>query len=206
MTRFIPLLIKHRAGSTAAEFALVLPLLLVLLLGTIDVGRFIWAWNQAEKATQMGVRFAVVTDPIPAAMKTYSYSVSGGIVQGNAVPAGSFGGISCASTGGTVSCTCKTAGACPFSLTATASSFTDIVHRMSVFKPDITADNVTVDYSWSGLGYAGDPNGPDIAPMVTVGLRNMQFMPTTFLLIAALPLPSFRSTLSMEDGDGTASN
>ena len=29
-------------------------------------------------------------------------------------------------------------------------------------KPDITAANVRIDYSGSGLGFAGDPNGMEI--------------------------------------------
>ena len=45
------------------------PLLPVLLLGLIDAGRFMWEYNQAEKATQMGVRYAVSTDLVPAGIE-----------------------------------------------------------------------------------------------------------------------------------------
>jgi Flp pilus assembly protein TadG len=34
-------LLQDRSGSSAAEFAMVLPLLLVLLFGLIDTGRFL---------------------------------------------------------------------------------------------------------------------------------------------------------------------
>ena len=44
---------------------MVLPLLLLFIFGIIDVGRLMWTWNRAEKATQMGARFAVVTDMVP---------------------------------------------------------------------------------------------------------------------------------------------
>ena len=35
-------LLRNRSGASAAEFGLVLPLLIILLLGIIDAGRFIW--------------------------------------------------------------------------------------------------------------------------------------------------------------------
>ena len=47
-----------------AEFALVLPVALLFLLGIVDAGRYLYEVNQLEKATQMGARFAVVTDPV----------------------------------------------------------------------------------------------------------------------------------------------
>ncbi len=57
---------RDRRGASAAEFALVLPLLLLLLFGIIDAGRFLYETNRAEKATQMGARYAIVTNVIPA--------------------------------------------------------------------------------------------------------------------------------------------
>ena len=80
--------------------------------------------------------------------------------------------------------------------------------------PAITAANVIVEYSGSGLGYAGDPGDPSIpgsgmqiAPLTTVKLQNMSYAPITLLLFkAAVPLPSFSYALTMEDGLGTASN
>jgi hypothetical protein len=78
---------------------------------------------------------------------------------------------------------------------------------MAQINPDITASNVVVTYSWSGLGFAGDPNGPDVAPLTTVSLRDLTFSPyTAFIWGGAVNLPSFAYTLPMEDGSGTASN
>ncbi len=53
---------RSQSGSTAAEFALVLPLFLIMLFGIIDAGRFMWEFNRAEKATQVGARVAIVTN------------------------------------------------------------------------------------------------------------------------------------------------
>ena len=53
---------KSDSAASAAEFALVLPPFLLFLLGTLDVGRFIWFVNENEKAAQIGARWAVATD------------------------------------------------------------------------------------------------------------------------------------------------
>ena len=82
MRRLTALLIDRRASS-AAEFAMVLPLLIMFLLGIIDVGRLLWTVNRIEKSTQMGVRFAIVTNPIPVGLTNSSSKVSAvGLVVG----------------------------------------------------------------------------------------------------------------------------
>lgn len=206
MSGILSRLARCRSGAGAAEFALVLPLLLLFLFGIIDVGRVMWMWNRAEKATQMGVRYAVATDMIPAGLYSYSFAVSPsnptGVPQGDPIPEGSFGGATCTSTG----CTCDPGKTCPPLGTASAAAFADIVQRMHAFLPDIQAANVVVKYGYSGLGYAGDPNGSDVAPLVTVSLTGLTFRPITFLAFTTLTLPDFRAALTLEDGEGTFSN
>ena len=199
-------------GATAAEFAMVLPVVILFLLGTIDVGRLMWTWNKAEKATQFGARYAVVTNVIPSGLTSYSFAVSGGIPQGDPIPQSSFGGAHCELASATnpssaLSCTCNTGGTCPTLGTADTSAFSNIVNRMQLIEPSIAANNVVVEYNYSGLGYAGDPNGINIAPLVTVKLRNMAFTPLVFQAFgASITLPDFRASLTLEDGAGSTSN
>ncbi len=197
-------MLRDEGGASAAEFALVLPLLLIVLFGTIDVGRYVWSLSQAEKATQIGARWAVATDMIPSGLYSYSFATSGGVPQGTTVSAAAFPGVVCDSTGS--ACRCLS-GTCNFPLTKNSTAFNTLVARMKQIEPDITASNVVVTYSWSGLGFAGDPNGPDVAPLTTVSLRNLQFTPfTSFIFNGAIPLPQFAYALPMEDGSGTSSN
>jgi hypothetical protein len=207
MTGFSSFLRDQRAAS-AAEFAMVLPVMVLFLLGIIDVGRFAYEINQAEKATQSGARWAVVTDMIPSGLASYSFATSGGIEQGTVVQPANFPGVSCTSNGTTTTCTCASGGTCSFPLTASNPAFLRLVERMSYMKGGITAANVVVDYSWSGLGFSGDPNGSDVAPITTVRLRNLTFTPITFQLFGSptFTLPSFAYSLTMEDGSGSASN
>lgn len=187
-------------GASAAEFALVLPLLILLLFGMIDAGRFAWEYNRAEKATQVGARFAVVTDPVASALATESYVVSGVRAAGDPIPASALGDVQCNSS----ACSCQTS-PCP-ALTRNAAAFTNLVARMRLMKPDIAAANVQVDYRGSGLGFAGDPSGMPISPLVTVSLRDLQFRPLTAMMLTTITMPDFRTTLTGEDSAGAQSN
>jgi hypothetical protein len=198
---------RDRSGSTAAEFALTLPLLLFLLFGIIDAGRWIWTYNQAEKATQMGARFAIVANPVTSGLNS-SYVGVGGLTQGDVIPASAFGKIRCTDS----SCTCDTA-PCPTLGTFTQQNFRNIVDRMRRFLPGLQYSNVSIEYSSSGLGYAGSPVLPDLSPMVTVKIGTpsptvtpLQFRPLTILAITSVNMPPFTTTLSAEDLSGAVSN
>ncbi|MEA1072511.1 TadE/TadG family type IV pilus assembly protein [Sphingomonas sp. LY160] len=203
-------LVHNRKGASAAEFALVLPLLLLLMFGIIDAARFLWETNRAEKATQVGARVAVVTDAIPGGLVAQRYvgNTAGGtaLTQGDLIPRAALGEIRCVSTSGTMSCTCEVS-PCPATLTPyVTTGHALMLTRMRNIKPDIAEQNVRVSYRGSGLGYAGDPNGMEIAPLVTVELTGVQFKPVTALLLATITLPNFRTTLTAEDSAGIQSN
>lgn len=200
-----------RAGG-AAEFTLVLPIMLILLFGIIDVGRFAWDMNQLGKAVQVGARWAVVTDAIPDGLNdsnanAYSWASDGGIAQGSVVPSGSFSGIYCTGTSSTATCSWKGSTPSGFSSSYNAAAFRRLVDRMKQIDPDIDYANVRVDYDYSGLGFAGDPNGPDVVPLTKVTVRNLQFKPiTTFLFKTNITFPDISYSLTMEDGSGSASS
>lgn len=201
---FLNRFLKCEEG-TAAEFALVLPLLLLVAFGTIDAGNYAYQINRAEKATQIGARWAAVTNPIAEGISSASYvnsTVDGVLItQGDRIPAGALGKLTCTDVG----CTCTTS-PCP-GTSANSGSFSALSARMKQILPSVTDKNIQVEYSGSGLGYAGDPNGPDIAPLITVRLVNM-----TYSSIALSPLgvttslPDFAYSLTAEDSAGTSSN
>ena len=220
MTMLRNLWANQRAAS-AAEFAIVLPLFLLLLFGTIDAARFVWEYNRAEKATQVGARLATVTDPLSEGLIEEDYAgqtVDGDTIgAGDLIPAGALGTIICTDTG----CTCD-ATPCPSDLgTFDTDTFNDvIVARMKEIYPAIEAENVEVRYSGSGFGYAGSATGGgggggggggaaetmEISPLITVRLKDLQFRPITALLLAQMTMPSFSTTLTAEDTSGQFSN
>ena len=200
-------LLIDRSGAGAAEFALVLPLLLVFLLGILDGGRYLWEVNKAEKATQAGARVAIVTDVLDGGLSGQSYvgQTIGGVTltQGDIIPAAALGELRCTNGG----CSCIS-GTCPTVVAPGdyTTRFDRIVQRMEYMKPGIGASNVTVTYRGAGLGFAGDPNGMEIAPLVTVELAGVQFRPLVLFNAVAFSLPPFRTTLTAEDSSGSQSN
>ena len=206
MSRFTLRLAHARSGATAVEFALVLPLLILFLFGIIDAGRLMWALNSAEKATQMGARWAVATNLVPTSFINYSYVGVGGLTQGDRIPASSLGKVTCTS----VSCLCTTT-PCPVNGDNgfNAAAFNSIVNRMALFNANVTPARVSIDYTGAGLGFAGDPTAgaSDIAPLVTVRVNNLPFTPVLGQLFGlSFTLPEMRASLTLEDGVGTLAN
>ena len=204
-------LLRNKVAASAVEFALVLPLLILFLLGIIDAGRFIWENNRAEKATQAGARVAVVTKIIPQGVADFKYvgQTVGGTTydQGDPLQANALGKITCTKPSATLACTCdSTNGYCPSLGTANSAGFDAIVTRMHGFYPQVTASHVVVEYSGSGVGYAGDPSGMDISPLVTVKLTGVTFDPITLFGMVSFNLSPFLTTLTAEDSSGAISN
>ena len=196
---FRRLLFSDQSGASAVEFALVLPLFLILLFLSVDGGRYLYNINRMEKATQYGARFAVVTYPVASDLAGLDYvgQVVDGqtLTQGDRIPADALAAFTCNST----SCT----GGHTFDTTHSPQPFTAILNRMQLIMPELQASNVTVTYSGSGLGYAGDPSGMQISPLVTVTITNLTWKPITGFMFLNAQYPSVSATLSAEDSVGS---
>ncbi|HYD08320.1 MAG TPA: TadE family protein [Reyranella sp.] len=211
-------LLSDEAGASAAEFALVLPAALLFLFGIIDVGRFAWTLNKVEKATQIGARHAVVTDLVASGFNTADFADACGetplIVGDRIACADAFPPVTCDDT----ACGCAAGGCGAVDASEyDGDAFQAILARMQTITPSIAADNLTVTYSPSGLGYYGDPlcfgvqssdgcstgDLSDVAPLVTVRVDEVPFQPLTFgLFDGAVSIPARAYSLSMEDGHG----
>jgi hypothetical protein len=208
MIRIALRLTRSTCGASAAEFALVLPLFLILLFGVVDGGRFLYEYNEAEKATQVGARVAIVTNVLSPELNEENYAgqtTPGGVKinTGDRIPYDALGTIKCTST----ACSCETA-PCPSGLgTVDSDTFNDVlVARMKQIYPAIEAENVEVRYSGSGFGFAGSSEDLEISPLVTVTLTGLEFRPITALLFASIDMPTFSTTLTAEDASGEYSN
>jgi uncharacterized membrane protein len=189
---------RAQMGSSSVEFAMVLPLLILFVLGIIDAGRLMWSYNRAEKAAQMAARYAAVTNMVPSTLASADFTLqaNGAVPGGEPVPSSAFSSTVC------------TSGSCTGGWGYNGAAFTSVVDRIRLFMPEVTAADVQIRYENVGLGYAGDPNGPDVAPLITVSLINLQFRPLVFALFrrATLPMPTVTSSVTGEDMVGTVSN
>lgn len=182
-----------RRGATAVEMGIVAMLLMILTFGIIDFAIGFYHWNTAEKATQLGVRVAVTATPVADALETFdcgNVSVPSG--QSCSDPAANKINPPIVCDGATSSCS----GGYGFR----AAPFNQILQRMQVIYPRVQAENLVIEYSDSGLGFAGRPGGP--VPAVTVRLQGLTF---DFIVLSGLlgfgtiTMPPFNATLTGED-------
>ncbi|MBL4800517.1 MAG: pilus assembly protein [Emcibacter sp.] len=182
---------QNRQGGTAVEFALVASLFLALLFGILDFGRLFFDWNKAAKATELGVRMAIVSDMVAVGLQDYDGLIVAG---GNGLP------VPVSAINGGQPVICKSGGNCN-GYGFDQAGFDKILTRMQGVYPQIQAENLVVEYHHIGFGFSGNPYGSDISPNVTVRLENMQF---NFLFpglqtLATLTMPELKATLTGED-------
>jgi Flp pilus assembly protein TadG len=203
---------RDETGAVLVEISILLPIVITILCGSIDFLYAFYQWNAAAKAVQVGARIAAVSDPVAAGLNDLSNQVvlNGSVASRRPMPEFT---ITC--DGSVEACTCS--GNCP-GISANSynsaamnrilfgrgsSSCTDATSYyttgMCDILPAITAANVRIVYTQTGLGYAGRPGGP--VPTITVSLQNLrfQFFFLSYLLGASVPIPAMTTTITAED-------
>ncbi len=175
---------------SSVEFALVSLVFFLFIFGIFDFGRAMWQWNAAAKAAQWGARYAIVNDVVASGLADFDgLAAAGG--NGLPVPLGAVNPnpVICDVNG------CNGYG--PLDTTA----FNNIVNAMQQIYSRVQPENVVVEYEHIGLGFAGNPYGPDIVPTVKVSLQGMVFNLVTPGIsgLVTITLPDFATTLMGED-------
>ncbi len=208
-------------GAVLVELSILLPILITVLCGSIDLLYALYQWNAAAKAVEVGARIAAVSDPVAIGLNNLSSQVvlSGSVTPGQPMP--SFR-ITCDGSVQTCTCVGTCAGMAPNSFNTAAMnriifgrgsiSCTDAklyyTSGMCDILPAITPANVKIVYTQTGLGYAGRPGGP--VPSITVALQNLhfEFFFLSYLLGTNVPMPAMTTTITAEDlcsGGGSGS-
>ena len=188
-------------GTTIVEFALVLPVFLLLLFALIDFGRLGFEYVMADKAMQLAARTAVARPPAcPGVPQT---NLRGAVAQGAVPP---FYGTNCRA-GATV---CVNPGTMTCVGATTNTTVAEIWTAISPLMPsNSTAANLSFTYAFDpNLGFLGGP----YTPMVTVQTTGLSFQFATPLsalaalatgqsnnLPGSLPFPAMTVSLPAED-------
>jgi hypothetical protein len=199
------------AGSVLVEFAVLLPVIVIIVFGSVDLLYAFYQWNAAAKAVAIGARIAAVSDPVATGLNSLSNRV---VLSGLSVPRGQMPSFTIACNGDTATCACSGTciGMAGNSYNATAMnrivfgrgslSCVDATSIYATGMCDVLASikpaNVVVTYQQTGLGFAGRPGGP--LPTITVALQKMTFQ---FFFLEALgikiAMPAMTTTITAED-------
>ncbi len=203
----------NKSGAAAIEFAIISLALVLFTFAILDIGFALFWFNRAEKATQLGVRVAAVSDPVSAFLPLFDGMSGGSPPSAGSSCEDSSGAIAtfcvhndilCTVSGGTGACAGETGA---FSNAA----FSKIFNEMRVLYPQLSSDNVQVEYRPSVAGFAGRPgNAPgtfNLVPQVTVRIVNLQY---TYIALGSLlgltpfTLPVISASMIVEDLDHTS--
>ena len=221
-------LLRDIRGNALVESTIVIPILLLLVLGTIDVTYMFYEWALANKAAYLGARTAIVSNPVATGITTFTYTSTAGQYCFNQTTLQPDPTADCPFVPNWVNCTgaSGSGGSCDNGYTFTDAApyhpFTTIFSRMQAIFPRLQRQNVTVSYQTNGLGFVGDTATPGLMsglPMnvkVSINCMTHQFYFLSALMKWVFPtpvgcpnapkqpsIPTFASTLQSEDMDSS---
>jgi len=202
--QFNPAFWRDPSGAVAVEFGLMSVVFITMLVGLMEFGTAYWQWNQAAKALQLGVRLAAVSNPVSSDLTSFT-GLSSTVEEGDPMP---YFKRTC--SGATVTCTGGTYDAAAMrtlvygrgntSCPTTAQRYPP----MCQIFPRITPQNVIVEYTQTGLGFAGRPGGP--LPSITIRLTGLDFnfvVLDSLIGLTAIPMTGLSASAPAEDLRGS---
>jgi hypothetical protein len=151
--------LKTKDGSTTIEFVVVFLAFIGIMFFVIEVTLYMFFLASLEKAAEAGARRAATSSPV----------VNISLVNERANNSVRYG-ARCTSS------TCRSwngrpPGCGPNRQPCSGAAFQNILREMRRFNGQITADNVSITYTYTGIGFAGGP----AAPMVTATVSCVPF-------------------------------
>lgn len=180
-------------GAALIEAALVLPFVLIIVFAMSDFGIFLWQLNSAQKAVQLGVRKAIVSEPVAAGP---GLSPSESVSYWNDLPLGTpcapINGrsvcpefsVTCAVSTG---CICEKA-ACSFRIDQ--ARIDPILYAMQAVLPQLKPEQLSFTYATNNLGYVGRPLPVPINITVKIVGLNYDLLFLGNVLTSSIPIPA----------------
>jgi len=203
-------LLLDRDGAVLVEVTVVMSLMFIFILGSIDFLFAFYQWNAASKAVQVGARIAAVSDPVAIGLSSLSATAANSFVPPGASMPGFV--VRCEGRHETCSCIGACAGVGAYNRAAMntivfgrgSASCSDAASFYRAGMCDIfariTAANVVISYTQTGLGYAGRPGGP--VPTITLSIENLPFQ---FFFLSGImgfdkvQIPALTTSITAED-------
>ena len=163
--------IRHdHTGAVFTEFAILLPIVVLVVCGSIDFLYAFYQLNAAAKATEVGARIASVSDPVASGLNDLPDEA----VLNGEQPRGPLPSFTVTCSDGRCSCAGTCTGMIDNPSTRRpwiASCMVKAPHPAARPKPltrsacaisfrRLRSANVVIVYAQTGLGYAGRPGGP----------------------------------------------
>lgn len=180
----------NQSGATALEFAIVVPVFLMLTLAGIDLALLSHRLNQAQAAARIGARIAIVSPIIATSMAEFDTT---DYAPGTSIPAADIPAQVCGGRpDGAFECSSGPADITTANL---------VLDRIRQVLPDADASNLQIAYTYTGLGTVGNPIGMDFEPLTTVGIVRLKYVPLSSRLFGSptVNLPIRTATLTGED-------
>lgn len=146
-------------GSTTIEFVVIFLGFIAIMFFVIEVTLYMFFLASLEKAAEAGVRRAAISNPV-VNISLVNERANNGVRYG----------VRCTSS------TCQSwngrpPGCGPNRQPCSGAAFQGILREMRRFNGRITANNVSITYNYTGIGFAGGP----AAPMVTATISCVPF-------------------------------
>ncbi|WP_135077214.1 TadE/TadG family type IV pilus assembly protein [Terasakiella sp. SH-1] len=172
-------MLRDENGAMVPAFALLLPFLVLISLGVVEVSTLLFEWHRTGEATRRATRHIAIEQPVADLSAFQRGSV-----------------VNCsANAGAVVSCSSGTG--------ANVGAFATMLDLMQAIQPAILPEHVRIIYSDSGLGDPTTPGG--IIPLVKLevsGLTRPLMVVGGFLgMPSEFTFPSFMAT-QMSNGLG----
>ncbi len=195
MKKILRPLRTNTSGAALSEFALILPALLLLIFGVLEIGYLSWQFQQGSIASKRAVRIAA----------TRALIVPGSIADcGPSQPVTSVAGTRCSEIADySLWATCNGDGTGD---AACGADIPRIAQEVAGFYPAVEPEDIQIEISGAGLGFVG--MGRPV-PLITVRFVNVQY---NFIALGALAdlagiqMPDMSASApgeDLSDGPGT---
>ncbi len=183
LRRTLSRFVHETDGAYIIEFAITMPVLILLSLGLLEFSLVSFEFQKASEATRRAARYVIIGNDIPN---------TANLLDVDSAPV-----ITCTSTGGEVSCdNASPAGTASGGTYPTANeNFQAMLALMQAIKTDLEEEMVVVTYESTKVGDVDNAGG--VIPLVTITITGLVHTLVTGKMIGVetMDFPDFKTSI-----------